>query len=237
MSLICCPKLNLPDAADWPAVAAVFSAVPALPLQQAWLAAPEPDFRPGEVRLGWRNDALLVYAVLKDCDIYNDEREFNQPSFLRGDVFEIFLQPAGQEAYYEFHFSPHNQKLQLRWPSVSAVDAFREHPGENLAGLEPFKFRRPEIQSRTCIECGRWQVLAEIPFAMISESVSLGGDTRWKFSFSRYDHTRTRSNPVLSSTSPHPECNFHRLEEWGELVFEHLDSLIHPVHCAVCAPS
>ena len=44
--------------------------------------------------MGWRNDALLVYTVLEDCDIYNDEREFNALSFLRGDVFEIFLRPA-----------------------------------------------------------------------------------------------------------------------------------------------
>ncbi len=219
LPLIHCPYLNLPDAADWSTIAVAFNGRPSLPLRQAWLAAPEPDFSPGKVWLGWRDDVLLVYAVLEDRDIYNDEREFNVPSFLRGDVFEIFLRPVGQEAYYEFHISPHNQKLQVRWPSAAAVCAFRQDPGENLAGLEQYKVWQPEIQARTSIERSRWRVFAEIPMPLVGASGRGRAAVRWKVSFSRYDYSRNRTEPVLSSTSPHTKCDFHRQDEWGELTF------------------
>jgi len=41
----------------------------------------------------------------------------------------------------------------------------------------------------------------------------------WRFSFSRYDASRGTRPPVLSSTSPHQALNFHRIHEWGNLIF------------------
>jgi hypothetical protein len=43
----------------------------------------------------------------------------------------------------------------------------------------------------------------------------------WLFSFSRYDYTRGRGEPVISSTSPHAAPAFHRQQEWGRLRFRH----------------
>jgi hypothetical protein len=39
----------------------------------------------------------------------------------------------------------------------------------------------------------------------------------WRFSFSRYDYTRGRVAPVISSTSPHAKADFHHQQEWGIL--------------------
>jgi hypothetical protein len=79
-----------------------------------------------------------------------------------------------------------------------------------------------QIDTRVRVEGtqGRWWVLAAIPADMVADSGVLGPGSRWLFSFSRYDYTRGKPAPVLSSTSPHREVNFHRQQEWGTLLFE-----------------
>ena len=60
----------------------------------------------------------------------------------------------------------------------------------------------------------------EIPINLVVGDPANPGNAPWRFSFSRYDHTRGANNPVLSSSSPHQELDFHRQEDWGRLVFE-----------------
>lgn len=63
----------------------------------------------------------------------------------------------------------------------------------------------------------KWFVFAVIPALAICGKPELRAGVRWHFSFSRYDYTRGRGEPVISSTSPHPVGDFHRQQEWGEL--------------------
>lgn len=186
-------------------------------MQQAWNPAPEPGLRPAWVRCGWTAESLLVFAVLDDDDIFNPMDEFNAAAYQHGDVFEMFLRPSGQDAYYEFHVSPRNQRFQLRIPSAVAFAAPKP-----VAGIPPEWFVRDwQIGSRVQVDTanGCWRVLASIPLARVAENgAPVAGDT-WRFSFSRYDYTRGQAAPVLSATSPHPEPRFHRQQEWGELAF------------------
>lgn len=201
---------------SWHWIDAVFANVTAVKSQQAWLAEPEPEFRPMRVKAGWTRDALYVYAEIEDADIFNPEKRFNAPSFLSGDVFELFLRPCDQESYVEIHVTPENQKLQLRIPSTRALGAPRAKPG---IPPEWFIDRAIESRVRVNVAAERWDVAVEIPFAMICEVLLPRSGDRWLFSFSRYDYTRGLVHPVLSSTSPHQVLNFHRQEEWGELRF------------------
>ena len=189
-------------------------------MQQAWLAQPEPDLLPARVRAGWSADALIVEAELSDADIFNPVTEFNQTAFNNGDVFEIFLRPEGQEPYFEFHVTPTNQLLQLRFANAQQV---RQLPptgtlDERLAANKIWKSR---ITSSVRVDAAaqRWFVSAAIPFAMVVETGTMLPGTRWFCSFCRYDHSRGRSKPVLSSTSPHAECSFHRQAEWRPIEF------------------
>jgi hypothetical protein len=76
------------------------------------------------------------------------------------------------------------------------------------------------FRSKVWLEPDRWVVLAEIPSALVCGApVPLAG-RQWRFSFSRYDYTRGRAEPVISSTSPHPQADFHRQQDWGFLWFE-----------------
>src|SRR4051794_21611349 len=101
---------------DWSAVRKRFRARAPLPFKQAWRPNPEPLFVPGKVRCGVVGMSLAVLAEFRDHDVFNPVTHFNVPAFPHGDVFEIFLQPVGQDAYYEFHVTPGGTLLQLRWP-------------------------------------------------------------------------------------------------------------------------
>ena len=189
-------------------------------MQQAWLAQPEPDLLPARVRLGWSQTALVVDAELSDRDIFNPVKEFNQIAYTEGDVFEIFLRPEGQEPYYEFHITPDNQLLQLRFPNALAVR--QPLVGATMdAKLAAFKVWHARSASRVTVDAGaqRWTVSATIPFALVVETGEMKPGTRWLCSFCRYDYTRGRRAPVLSSTSPHAKCDFHRQQDWRPIEF------------------
>jgi hypothetical protein len=181
-------------------------------LRQHWLPKPEPDFLPAQAWVGWRGQELLVFAELTDADIFTNATALNQYTWELGDVLEIFLQPVQQEAYLEFHVAPNNQRLQLRFPSASAQDT--APPSAFMIAGEMFRSRtwvRPEAR--------QWFVLAEIPVASVCDRPAPLPGSEWRFSISRYDYTRGRTEPVCSSTSPHPVMDFHRQQEWGTLRF------------------
>ena len=189
-------------------------------MRQAWLPQPEPDLLPASVRAGWSQDALIIEAELGDRDIFNPITEFNQTAFNAGDVFEIFLRPENQQPYFEFHITPGNQLLQLRFADAQQI---RQLPSAGTLDdrLAANKIWKSRITSSVRVDAPaqRWFVSAAIPFAMVVETGPMQPGARWFASFCRYDHTRGQSKPVLSSTSPHAQCNFHRQDEWQPLVF------------------
>lgn len=214
---LCCPRLPDYDDADLAAVHAAFGAAPELQLRQAWLPAPEPDFLPGTVRVGWREETLLVLAELEDADIFTRATALNQRTWELGDAFEIFLKSPDLEEYVEFHVTPNNQRLQLRFPSTAALRA-AQRSGEFdrylLAGspIRSWVWLQPEAR--------RWFSFAAVPAATVWGPGRQMAGRAWRFSFSRYDYTRGNAQPVVSSTSPHREPDFHSQAEWGTLEFK-----------------
>ena len=199
----------LPD--DWSSVESVFAGMPAVDLGQAWLASPKPDLKPTRVRAGWLEDSLWVYAEMEDVDPFNPETRFNESFYMKGDVFEIFLRPEGQPAYFEFHVGPSNQLFQLRLPSSEIF--YNERKG----GIAKWQIPHPAIRTWAALMPGGWRVLAQIPSASIIEQG--GSREHWLFSFSRYDYTCGAAESVHSSSSPHQKPCYHRQEEWGTLRF------------------
>ena len=210
LNVPCLPSFSVDDVAS---ARTAFAAAPAAALGQAWRPAPDPRLRPATVRVGRRADALWVLAELCDDDPFNPVTTFNAPFFQTGDAFELFLRPAGQEAYFEFHVGPANQQFQLRIPSASAFT--NQGPDD----METWKIPAPVFQSRTAPapDLPGWRALVAIPFAAVLEPG--GSRDAWHFSFSRYDYTRGDPDPVHSSSSPHARLSFHRQHEWGRLVF------------------
>jgi glucosamine-6-phosphate deaminase len=210
----CRPLPNL-EASNLREVQRAFQSAESCTLRQTWLPTHEGDFAPATVRTGWRDDSLLVLAELTDRDIFSQATGLNQRCWELGDSFEIFLRDETRDGYLELQVTPNNQRLQLRYAGREALERARATGDFGDALISGDAFR-----SKVWIEPDRWVVLAEIPSALVCGApVPLAG-RQWRFSFSRYDYTRGRVEPVISSTSPHPQADFHRLQDWGFLRFE-----------------
>lgn len=212
-----CRRIVLAEEAGWDKIEQAFTGADACSFRQGWLARQEAGLRPTSVRVAWDGTDLLVLAALADDDPFNPITVYNEPSYEHGDVFEVFLRPVDQDPYYEFHVTPANQTFQLRFPSAKA---FAEARGKGLPAA--WKLASPVMRSRTRVLAGdkRWLAAVRIPVGRVGEKGPTRAGSRWLFSFSRYDYTRGNAQPVLSSSSPHAVCSYHRQEEWGTLVFE-----------------
>lgn len=214
--LLMCEPVGEFASSDLEAARTAFQSAARCELRQTWQAAPSGNFAPATVRVGWRHNTLQVLAELADTDVGTRASGLNQRLWELGDAFEIFLRPEGQEAYIELQVAPNNQRLQLRYADTAALERARR-TGSIADALIPGE----AFRSWTWIEArhSRWHVLAEIPARLVcgSDDALVGGV--WRCSFSRYDYTRGSDEPVISSTSPHIEANFHRQQEWGVLQF------------------
>lgn len=177
------------------------------PFGQSWLPQVEPDFAPGQVTLALLENELLIRAELTDAHPMQDVFPLNFPAFMQCDAFEIFLGPADEKAYYELHVTPSNSLLQLYFDGT-----------DTKKSLEERAVAQPLFTSKTAIILGGWSVEARIPLKCLFP----GDHPEWLLSFGRYDYTPGQSKPVISSTSPHTVCNFHRKEEWRKVVIENL---------------
>jgi hypothetical protein len=214
---IICERLPEFDRTQLDSVRGVFKHATPCVFRQAWLDEPAAGFSPARVRTGWCGNSLLVFAELTDVDIYNDATTLNQRAWELGDVFEMFLRPTGREDYVEFEVTPNNLRLQMRFTDGVSLEQVRK-----MKSLENVLMMGDAFYSMTWIdrqEC-RWYVYAEIAARSVCGSDEPIEGTDWRFSFARYDYTRGARDPVISSTSPHAEPDFHRQHEWGSMTFK-----------------
>ena len=169
---------------------------------QPWLPREEDAFAPGRVSLGLWGNELLVRADLHDADVMPDSFPLNYPAFTVCDAFEIFVGPEGESVYYELHVTPSNSILQLRFDGALP-----------RLELEQHKVAMPLFHSQTWISSEGWGVVARIPLKNLFPEAHAS----WRLSFGRYDHTPGLPKPVISTTSPHTVCNFHRKHEWRRI--------------------
>jgi hypothetical protein len=168
---------------------------------QPWLpqSEPEPAFAPGHVTFGLSGSDLVIRAVLTDVHPMQDVFALNFPAFMQCDAFEIFLGPSDEKAYYELHVTPSNSILQLYFDGSGAQKT-----------LEERAVTKPLFTSRTELTPQGWSVEARIPL----KGLFPGDHPEWLLSFGRYDYTPGQPGPVISTTSPHAVCGFHRKHEW-----------------------
>ena len=211
-----CPALPQFDISDREAVRAAFTDAPTMHLQQAWRIAPEDGFLPGHVRIGWRNDCVLVLGELTAAQLFTRATEDNQILCFFGDVFEIFLRDSEFETYAEFHVSPNGKRLQLLWPDA---ETFRQFLDGKVA-LDELKVQEPNFEFSQWSGGEKWFICASVPTRIFLPSgTPLKGRT-WMASFSRYDYSSAEEPPILSSTSLHTGAvSFHCQQDWAELSF------------------
>jgi hypothetical protein len=182
-------------------------------LGQAWRGGgTEPGFNPGWARVQWSTAELHYDAVLLGSRPQNRAVTLNERTWELGDVFEIFLQVAGQSCYVEMHITPENKRLQLLWP-LGGLQRVRQ----DQARLEEFTVNRPDwAQSSTYLGPGFWVARAVIPLTILG--IAPGAPPpQLRTMVARYDYG-TNASPVLSSTAQLQAPDFHRTNEWQNLV-------------------
>lgn len=179
---------------------------------QAWRDGLEANFCETEVRAGWREGAILIWARLKDECLFTKATENNQDLWALGDVFEIFLKDAEKEEYFEFHITPRSHRLQLRFPNGNSVNKIRA--GQDK--LSDYAVDEPIFDFKVRETLVGWEVYAELPNSLFGWDKT--GGRALLCSFSRYDYDDAGGAPILSSTSEHKVLNYHRQEEWRRLV-------------------
>ena len=168
-------------------------------LGQPWQSEPDAGLRPTEVRARFAEGALLVEAEMVDDDVFNTATAHNQRTWETGDVFEVFVRRDDQESYTEVHVTPDNVKLHFRFADFGHCT--------RLADFDEVAADPAEIESTAERTRAGWRATARIP-------VEAGPGELIRVSFCRYDATRGAAEPVLSTSSPHPEVAFHRPLEW-----------------------
>ena len=172
---------------------------------QHWLTPADRSFAPGTVKMGRLNEHLLIFADLTDTSIGTGSFPFNFPAFQQNDAFEIFIHGEGSSVYYEFHITPSNSVMQLRFPL--------ERP--EGSAFEQYRVTERLFYSLTNISADHWQIAAILPLTQLCDSTNLPDS--WSISFGRYDYSEDNPDPVISSTSPHALCKFHRRHEWAKI--------------------
>jgi len=184
--------------------------------QQGWRETPEDGFEPAVAELWATAEALHVLAVLGDRDIGNRATGFNEKTWQTGDVFEVFIQ-VEPDTYYEFHITPENRHLFLKWTSD-----LREAVKRREATLEDTMIAdRSFLQSETQIhsEANHWSVHARIPF----DKIGLDPNRTYpdlKVAFARYDSFSDDRPPVLSATPAFAKANYHDRSAWHPIRFQ-----------------
>ncbi len=210
-----CPALPPFARDDREAVRVAFQGAPVMEMGQSWRESLEVGFSPARVRVGWREDRLMVFAELTDAKLVTQATENNQRLWTLGDVFEIFLRDSSGERYLEFHVAPNGRRLQLVFSDRATLGQL----AANGMVIEDLMVAEPMFEFSHWVDGDQWSICAEIPnSAFLQPGTTLAGRT-WLASFSRYDYRAPGTEPVISSTSPHAVASFHRQQEWAELVF------------------
>lgn len=208
--LLTLPRVPEPDlpavlqAAHWPPVPGA-----ALALQQAWLPKPEAAFQTGTTWLAASSHALLFFAELSGSGARTSAVADHELLCDRGDVFEIFLQSFGGEAYFEFQIAPNGRLLQLHYPWIGA---------SRHEGIERYirRDRLIEFALHFSPETARWRVAARVPVAPLLPSHPRTSGAEWRLACCRYDY-RADGKFCLSSTAALTRPDFHRIGEWARV--------------------
>ena len=182
-------------------------------LGQAWLPARESGFNRGWARIRWNADGLLFETLFTQTRPSNRARRLNDRTWELGDVGEFFLQERQTGRYLELHVTPENQRLQLLWPS-GGIEKFRA----GKAALADFLVADPNwVESAAGIFADYWAARAFVPFACLGLAEP-ATTPKLRTAVCRYD--RSLGPELLSSTANLTEPNFHRHEEWADLILE-----------------
>jgi len=177
-----------------------------LPILQNWLPTTEPGFQPGTANFSWKEGVLDLKVDLIDEEVITTATANQQRLWEHGDVVELFVQRIGESGYREYQVSPNGFTLALSYPDLLGVAAVRS--GERP--IDEFFVQDSSIMATAEFTETGWVARFSIPLAGVTGE-------RIRVSCCRYDAGTGRAS-IISSTSPHPVRDFHRPQDWREMI-------------------
>jgi hypothetical protein len=165
--------------------------------------------------VGFSSAGLWFYMWLEDSSIYTQARNDNEKLWTLGDAAEFFIKPGeAREDYWEIHVSPNDLMMDIHIPSrdryISGVISWEDVVAANSGSTKRVQVIPAE---------NRWAVELCIPWVAFEfEAVPVPG-TVWQFAVCRYNYSGDLESLELSATAHFTELNFHRYEEYTDLVF------------------
>jgi hypothetical protein len=171
-----------------------------------------------KARLLWDKQYLYFSAEMEDHDLFADVKEPNGITW-ENDVFELFFKPDEKKlAYHEFQVNAANTPMELFLPSRGA-GGYRRFASQTEVHIESAVKLSGTLNDWKDRDKG-WVVEGRIPWEAFKPS---GGrpqpGDKWRFALCRYDYSVTLERPELSTCAPLTERDFHRYEDYAELVF------------------
>lgn len=162
---------------------------------------------------GYCEEGLRFAAFLEDSEIITKVTSDNQKIWMLGDTVEFFIKPGQrQTVYYEIHISPNGHIMDLRIPSR---EKFRN---KEISWEQVLNFNS-HSRYKTFILPGAWAVEITIPWSCFGLQKFSLPQTNWQFAVCRYNYSSAWPEPELSSTAHFTRADFHRYEDYHELVF------------------
>lgn len=164
-------------------------------------------------RLLWDAESIWFAAEMEDVDLY---ATITDPDgrLWENDVFELFFKPSTSSLhYYEFQVNAANALLDMRLPSRGAggYERFRKAPGPSIGAKVALAGTLNQAGDRD----RGWTVEGRIAWEGF-EAPKAG--ELWRFALCRYDYSSAYEAPELSSCAPLTERNFHRYEDYADLL-------------------
>ena len=160
----------------------------------------------------WRDAAnLRVCAVMEDCAVGNSAVGRHSDPHQKGDVMELFFQPAGKANYFELHVAPSLATLEMATASVEAFDAWK-HGDSSKANFQFDSGMIPEAGT-FILPSGLhgWWGRMTIPLAKLGIAPDGLAGAKWLVGRYNYDFAAWGKVPEVSATA---RKGLHAPDKW-----------------------
>ena len=190
-----------------------FDSCPELSLRRFWEGPEALPVEAGSTRVGATDEGLAFLVRFEDSDIFSEATADQQKMWTLGDVAEFFVKPGTERAdYWEIHVTPNDYLMDIYIPDRERFMA-GEITWEQV--IEPSSGTRRTVTMHE----GGWTVEALIPWAAFAVDTVPAAGTVWQFAVCRYNCNGGLENPEHSSTAHYSTPNYHRYEDYTDLVF------------------
>lgn len=192
------------------------------PVWHRLIASPNsPLTENGVVAFSHDRDNLYIHFDLIDSDIRTKAVKNGETLYSAGDVFEVFIHPAGRREYLELNVAPNK---------VTTVYFYNSPGTRRLKGIKGIAFDAHQIDlsldgtlNNETDRDRRWSGTVTIPFAAIATlcGPATPGEP-WRIQIARYNYSfyLDRLEQSQLGKSPTNEVDFHNIPSRRLLYFE-----------------